>query len=114
MAIKWLEQWAEAVALLFLFLGFIISVLLMNPVFTYISVLLAGLMAGRIYYIKKLTEPILPFVMMIIGFLVGYLIGNFWASRFWTLVFFAVGFGVSYYLHMKKILVIFKSENFVK
>ena len=52
--------------------------------------------------------------MMIVGFLVGYLLGGFWASRFWILVFFALAFGVSYYLHLKEILVMFKKEHFIK
>jgi len=51
---------------------------------------------------------------MIVGFLVGYFLGTFWASRFWVLVFFLISFGVSYYLHLKEILVIFKKEDFIK
>ena len=114
MHIHWTEQWAEAVALFFVFVGFLTSVLLMNPLLTYFSILLAGFMAGRIYYEKKHHQPILPFILIILGFLLGYLVGSFWASRFWTLFFFCVGFMVSYTLHRKKILVIFKSENFIK
>lgn len=113
-AIKWDEQWAEAFSLLFLAVGFIIAILLQSPFFSYVSVFLAGFVAGRVYYIKKSKEPILPFVLIILGFLVGYLLGSFWASRFVTILFFAVGFGISYYLHMKQILVIFKSEDFIK
>ena len=112
--VHWAEEWAETFALVFLFVGFIISVLLQSAVLSYLSVLLAGFMGGRIYYIKKLHEPILPFILIIIGFLLGYLLGNFWSSRLWTLIFFGLGFGISHYLHKKKILVIFKSENFVK
>lgn len=112
--INWTEQWAEVFTLFFLALGFIVSILLLSPALSYISIFLAGFLAGRIYYIKHNTEPIFPFILIIIGFLLGYLIGNFWASRFWTLVFFILGFAISYYLHMKKLIVIFKSKNFIK
>ena len=114
MHIHWAEEWAEAFTLFFLFIGFIISILLQSPVLSYLSVILAGGMAGRIYYVKHHHEPIGPFVLMILGFLVGYLVGNFWTSRIWTLIFFGAAFWTSYYLHKKKILVIFKSESFVK
>jgi hypothetical protein len=114
MAVNWLEEWAEMSGLFFMVLGFILSILLMIPVLSYISIMIAGFLAGRIYYIKRFSQPILPFIIMICGFLLGYLIGGFWVSRFWILILFGVTFGASYYLHLKKILVIFKSRNFVK
>ena len=111
---KWDERWAENLMLFFLVIGFILAVLISNPFLSYVLVFFAGFMAGRIYYEKKHHQPILPFILIILGFLLGYLVGSFWASRFWTLFFFCVGFMVSYTLHRKKILVIFKSENFIK
>jgi len=114
MAIKWIEEWAEVSGLFFMVLGFVISILLTIPILSYLSVIIGGFLSGRIYYIKRYAQPILPFIIMICGFLLGYLLGGFWVNRFWVLILFAVSFGVSYYLHMKKILVIFKSRNFVK
>jgi len=112
--VNWSEQWAEAFTLFFVALGFFLGIILINPAYSYFSVFLAGGLAGRIFYMKRFKEPILPFVLIILGFLFGYLVASIWASRFWILVLFAIGFGVSYYLHLKKILVIFKSENFIK
>ena len=114
MELKIKEQWAEILAVFFLALGFVISILLTSTLFTFLSIILAGFLAARIYYLKKFSEPIFPFVLIIVGFLVGYFLGTFWASRFWTLLFFAVSFGVSYYLHMKGIFAIFKSDDFIK
>ncbi len=108
------EKWAEYLILLFLVLGFIVSVLLRDMFLSYISVFFAGGLFGRIYYIKRYKEPILPFILLILGFLTGYLIGSFWVNRFLVLIFFLTGLIVSYYLHMKNILVIFKSKHFVK
>jgi len=112
--IKWDEQWAEAFAVFFLVLGLIVSVLLRSAYFSYLTIAFAGFLAGRLYYIKYAKEPILPFILIIIGFLLGYLVGSFWINRFLVLILFALGFALSYYLHMKDILVKFKSRNFIK
>lgn len=112
--VKWNEQWAEALTVLFLALGFLLALLLRSALFSYLTIILAGLLAGRVYYIKKLTEPIFPFVLIIVGFLLGYLLGSFWTSRGWSLFLFGCSFGLSYYLHLKKMVIIFKNENFFK
>ncbi len=112
--IKWVEQWAEVLALVFLGIGFILSILLISPFFSYLSVLVAGGLAARFYYLKRYREPILPFILIILGFLVGYLIGSFWVSRLWITVLFLGGFGGSYYLHLKKIFTIVKVKPYIK
>ncbi len=114
MALKWHENWVEAASLALLAVGFILSVFMLNAVLSFISVFLAGAVAARIYYIKRYKEPILPFILMIIGFLLGYWVGSFWTNRLATLFFFAAGFGLSYYLHLKKCITIFKNQNFFK
>lgn len=108
------RQWAEVGALGFIVLGFIISFVILSPVLSYFTIFLSGAVAGRIFYQKRYTEPIFPFVLLIVGFLVGYFIGTVWANRIGVLVFFGAGFMISYYLHWKEIVVTFKSENFVK
>jgi len=108
------EQWAEVLSLVFLVLGFFVAIVMRNPWFGYASISLAGLLAGRIYYVKRLTEPILPFILIILGFLLGYVVGGFWLSRKLALLLFVGFFTLSYYLHLKEILVIFKSTKFLK
>jgi len=112
--IHWDEQWVEALTLILLAVGFIMAILLRNPFLNYLLMFLTGFQAARIYFMKRRKEPIFPFILMIAGFLLGYLLGSFWSSRFWTLIFFVVGYGISYYLHVKGILTIFKSEPFLK
>ena len=111
---KWEERWVENLVLFFLVIGFIIAVLMFNPVLSYVLIFSTGFMAARVYYIKHAKEPIFPFVLLILGFVLGYLIGGFWISRFLALIMFGLGFGISYYLHLKEILVTFKSKDFVK
>ncbi|MEK6846208.1 MAG: hypothetical protein AABY26_05585 [Nanoarchaeota archaeon] len=112
--INWAEDWVEVFFLLFLIFGFITSILLFNPWLSYLSIVLAGFVAGRVFYIKRYKEPIFPLVLIIVGFLLGYILGGFWISRFWALLFFAFSWWLSFYLHRKKIFTIFKSEGFVK
>ena len=107
-------RYAEILAGIFLFLGFFISTSTVNPVFGVISIFIAGFIAGRVYYFKRKKDPILPYILVIAGFVVGFLMGNIWSSRLIVLLFFAIGFGLSYWLYMKNILVSFKSENFLK
>ena len=112
--VQWHKEWAEVLALLFLVLGFILSVLLQSAVVSYISILVSGFLAGRIYYIKRYKEPLLPLILIILGFLVGYLIGSIWVNRILVLFFFALSFWLSDYLYTQKILTVFKGEQFVR
>lgn len=108
------ENWAEILMLALLLLGFMISVLLQNQLFSYFSGFLAGFISGYIYAEKRYEEPILPFVLIFTGLLLGFLLGGIWVSRLWLFIFFAFGFLLSYYLHLKKIIGSFKSEKFIK
>lgn len=111
---KWHEEWVEAFTLFLLVLGFLISMLLRSDMLSYVAISLSGALAGRAFYTRRFSEPILPFVLMVVGFLLGYVLGSFWTSRLLTIVLFGVGFGLSYFLHMKKIIGIFKSKQFIK
>jgi len=111
---KWDEQWAEVLSLTFVALGFILALLLQSVFFSIITVFLGGFVAARTYYLRLHKEPIFPFILIIIGFLFGYLVGNIWSSRLLTLIFFILGFALSYYLHVKNLFVIFKSRDFIK
>lgn len=114
MELKLEEQWAEALTLLFVVVGFVFSVLLQTAVLSYLTIAVAGILAGRLFYIKRYQEPIFPFLLIIVGFLLGYLVGGFWVQRMWALALFLLLFWLSYYLHLKGIFVIFKSERFIK
>ena len=65
--IKWDEQWAEAFGVFFLFLGLVVSVLLRSAYFSYLTIFFAGFLGGRLYYLKYAKEPILPFILIIVG-----------------------------------------------
>ncbi|MBS3116868.1 hypothetical protein J4421_04705 [Candidatus Woesearchaeota archaeon] len=113
MSLKLEEQWAELIALLLLVIGFITAILLHNPFFNYLTAFIGGFLSARLYYFKSHKQPLLPLILITVGFLLGYLIGTIWASRFVTFVFFALGFASSHYLLKRKIIGIFKSEQYL-
>ena len=108
------ETWVETLTAVFILIGFVVALLLSSVGVIYLIILLSGFLAGRIFYIKRFKEPIFPFVAMIVGFLFGYVLGGFGVSRFWVAVLFLGSWGISYYLHLKKIITTFKSKNFIK
>lgn len=114
MDIKWDEQWVEVFTIVFVVAGFVLSVLLQSPLVTYVTLFLSGGLAGRVYHFKKRAEPILPFVLLILGFLAGYTLGNFWTNRLWGILIFIAGFWLSLQLHRKEIIGTFKSRLFIK
>ncbi len=114
MKLKLEGQWAEVLAILFAVAGFMLSVLLQHALLSYITIIISGLVAGRVFYIKHITEPILPFVLIIAGFLLGYLAGGFWASRALLVLLFVAALAVSYFLHKKGLLKLFKQERWTK
>ncbi len=112
--IKWDEHWVQVFALLFMVLGFIIAGTIRNPFLNAAAFFIGGFICGRVWVFKRHAEPILPFVLMIGGFVIGYFLGSFWVSRIFNIVIFTAGFALSYYVHKKKIVVIFKSQSFHK
>lgn len=108
------EYWVEWLGTLFLAIGFLIAVLLDSADFVYLIAILGGFIAGRNLYIKKMKEPILPFVIVTVTFVVGFVLGAFGAERRTTLLLVVLSTIISYYLHRENIITIFKSRDFLK
>ena len=108
------KLWVEYVVLLFLLIGLFLGLAMRTPAYSYASIILLGFLFGRFYYSRRFKEPILPFILMIVAFGMGYLIANFGMQRIVLLALFILSFGISYYLHLKKIFTIFKSNDFLK
>ncbi len=70
------KDWAEVAAFLVLIVGFVLSISIESPVYVYLVIFLAGLLAGRSFFIKIGKQPLFPFFLIIIGFLLGYVIGS--------------------------------------
>jgi hypothetical protein len=108
------EDWAEYIGIILAFVGFFIAIFMSEPLFSYVSVGVLGFLLGRIFYVKHFSEPIFPFVIMILAFFIGYFAGSFFISRLIVFIIFVSTFVISYYLHKEKIIKIFKSRSFLK
>ena len=96
------ENWPEQYFWVLLFLGFFIS-LISNVVISYIVIFLCGLIAGRLFYLKR--KGIKFFLTILVaGFIIGYLMGSLHANRFLLLIIFLAANYLSFSLHKKKIL----------
>lgn len=107
---EWPEYFAGAAA----FLAFVGAMFMSNVFFSMLTIVILGMLLGRFFYKRRFKEPILPFVLIISSVALGYMIGTFFVSRLLILLLFLASFTVSYQLHKKKIIKIFKSEDFMK
>jgi ABC-type multidrug transport system permease subunit len=95
------KSWGELSALAVLLVGFIVAISLDSALFVYIVIFLSGIFAGRYYFLKIGRQPLFPFFLIIIGFLFGYVLGTFAASRKLVVFLFFAGWVVSHIAHKK-------------
>ncbi len=95
------KRWAEVFFVILLLCGFFIAVSIKSVLLNYIVVFFAGLMAGRLLAMKFRKQPMFAYVLIIIGFLLGYLIGSFEINKKMIALWFIIGGIISYYMHRK-------------
>src|SRR3989338_10550633 len=96
-----LEHWVEVLAACVLLIGIFIGIAIRSSPLLYITVLLSGILSGKIVYSKHKSQPIFPFILIIFALLVGYLIGAFSANKLTIIVLFLGGAWLSYWAHKK-------------
>ena len=95
------KNWVEVAAFSVLLIGFLFAVSMNNAFFVYIVIFVAGLLAGRYYFSKIGKQPLFPFFLIMIGFLVGYVMGTINANRKAVIILFFIGWIISHYAHKK-------------
>ena len=108
------ESWAEIGFVILLLVGLLISLSLHSTFLIYLTALLCGIAAGRFFYYKKRKEHFFPYMLIILGLLLGLFIGAISSSRILILILFFVGAIPSYYLHKKGYFTFFKSAGYIK
>ena len=108
------ELWVGGLSFLLLAVGLFLALQFNQTIWIYFIAGLTGLMAGRTYYIHKKRGNILPIIIIIIGFMLGFILGAFHRNRILIIIIFITMLTLSYYLHRMKILTIFKKEGFIK
>ena len=97
------ERWTEGFFIALIIIGFVLSVFIKSAFISYLIVFVAGLLAGRSIAVLIRKKNIFPYVLIILGFLIGYLIGSIAIniSRVLIIIIFLIGSVLSYYICKK-------------
>ncbi|MBI2144567.1 hypothetical protein HYU17_05480 [Candidatus Woesearchaeota archaeon] len=95
-----LTNWVELSFVVLLAFGFAAGKLIVDRNFSYMLVAAAGLIFGRLIYLRRENDP-LPFHAMSIAFLIGYIFGHRIGSGLLIALIFVVAEFASYQLHKK-------------
>jgi hypothetical protein len=102
-ALTYWSDWAETFFLFLLLLGLVIGVLSPSAAVTYLIAFFAGAVAGRIIWFRK-NKIMAPYVLIVIGFVLGFIITSFRGERGITFLLFLLGAVITYYLFKNKVL----------
>ena len=95
------KNWVESFFIIVLLIGFLIAITIKSTFLNYIIIFFAGLVAGRVLAMRVKKQPMFAYVLIMIGFLLGYLIGSFEINKKLIALWFIIGGVISYYLHRK-------------
>ena len=101
------QRWAELTGLFVLVMGFFLSISMDSRILAYLVIFLAGFLAGRFYFLRIGRQPLFPFFLIIMGFLLGYVIGipiRTGADMAFVIMLFFIGWIVSHILHKKNLI----------
>jgi hypothetical protein len=108
------EHWVEALSAVLLLLGFLFALVIQSPVMHSIVIILAGFLAGRVLYDRHRVQPIFPFILMIVGFLFGFMLGAIAANKLLLTILFTFSLAGSYWAHKRGYIEFFKAQGFLK
>ena len=97
------KDWMEFFFLALAVAGIAIALFVPSAAISYATIFVSGLFAGRVIYERK-GKIQFPFFVIISGFLIGYLIGNYYGSRKLLVVIFIAGAVASYCLYDNNII----------
>lgn len=97
------KSWPEFFFFILMVIGIVVAISVPSAVIGYIVIFISGIMAGRILYWRKSALKF-AYIMVIVGFLIGYIIGSFYGSRKIIFILFVIGVFLGHYLYSKKIL----------
>lgn len=97
------KDWMEFFFVVLMSLGIIIALISPSAFISYIIIFFAGIFAGRLLYERK-HKIQLPYIMIIAGFVIGYLLGVYYGSKRLVIGLFVLGTIAGYILYDRKIL----------
>ena len=97
------KNWMEFLFFVLMVVGIFIALSAPSAFISYVIILLCGIFAGRLIYGRK-NKMQFPYIMIIAGFVIGYLIGVYYGSRRVVILLFVIGAILGYKIFDKKIL----------
>ena len=101
--LNFFKNWVEFFFFVLMLVGVMVALLAPSAFISYVMIFLSGMLAGRLIYQRK-NKIKLSYYIIIWGFLIGYLIGVYYGSRWISIALFVLGYITSYKLYDKKIL----------
>lgn len=97
------KNWMEIFFLAVMIVGLLFALIVPSAVLSYAIAFISGIFAGRLIYERK-NKIKFPYIVIIVGFVIGYVIGAYYGSRWVVVILFAAGAILSYKIYDKKIL----------
>lgn len=97
------KNWMEFFFIVLMVLGMIVALASPSAVISYFIIFFVGMFAGRLIYERK-NKMQLPYLLIIAGFVIGYLIGIYYGDKKLMIILFVIGAILSYNLYNKRIL----------
>ena len=94
------DAWVEALFLIMLILGWVLALFISSPAVSYTVIFLCGAAFGKTIHHKK-EDFFLPYILLTVGFIIGYLIGHRTGSIWAISAIFALGNMLSFFAHEK-------------
>lgn len=97
------KNWMEVFFVIVMLIGIMIAIVVPSNFVSYMTITASGVAAGKIIYDRK-NKVRFPYILIIIGFIVGYMVGAYNASRQLILLLFVLSALVSYHVLEKELL----------
>ncbi len=97
MAFDLSARWPELCFLALMILGFILAISTEIAIINYQTILIAGVIIGKLFLVKKLSRSFF-FYFVTAGFIFGFLFGSFHSNRILSCLFLVAGILIGAYL----------------
>lgn len=102
-AMSFYKDTLEYLFIAVLIMGFLLAIFIRSALVSYVIIIIVGLMVGRQFYFKQKNLPLSRYVLAF-AFVIGFMVGSFYASWLWLAFFFVVGAYSGFQLHKHKII----------
>ena len=97
------KNWMEFFFFVVMVLGLVFALAAPSAIIGYAVALVSGIFAGRLIYERRQSIQF-PYIVIMAGFAIGYVIGVYYGSRWVVMASFIAGAILSYKVYDKKIL----------